>query len=132
MKKAFTTIATLTLSLIIIFGVNELLFAQNDSLLASSNNNAVDSSAQREILSLLIELRSIDIDDGLFQSNVFRSLKDFGVVLESQPVGRNNPFAPIGIDDPLPESDEDEELSADAEDLENLDLGLDELDDLDI
>jgi len=130
MKKFITTIITLSLVAVVGFGVNELIFAQagptNEGLLVSSNTRTSGTaSAEREILSLLLELRSLNLNSDLFQSNVFRSFKDFGVVLQPQPVGRSNPFAPIGVD-----ADD----FSDSEDLTDLDdlSGLDGLDDFEL
>lgn len=51
----------------------------------------------REVLSLLTELRAINLDDSLFRRSDFMSLQDFGVEISPDPVGRRNPFAPIGV-----------------------------------
>lgn len=88
--------------LVVGFGVNKLIFAQNgpnnQGLLVSSNRTSTTASAEREILSLVLELKSLNLSSDLFNSSVFRSFKDFGVVIEPQPVGRSNPFAPIGVE----------------------------------
>ncbi|PIQ68229.1 MAG: hypothetical protein COV91_05220 [Candidatus Taylorbacteria bacterium CG11_big_fil_rev_8_21_14_0_20_46_11] len=50
----------------------------------------------RDLLKTLARLKSTKIDTSIFSDPVFTSLKDFGVTISSQPVGRRNPFAPIG------------------------------------
>ncbi len=52
----------------------------------------------RNLLTILLELRSISLDEKFFSDPLFRSLRDFGVELAPQPVGRPNPFAPLGRD----------------------------------
>jgi len=51
-----------------------------------------------ELITMLIELRSIELDNSLFSRESFKSLKDFSIEISPQPVGRNNPFSPIGSD----------------------------------
>jgi len=53
---------------------------------------------EKNLVALLLDLQSIDLDDALFQSQVFRGLIDFGQELAPHPIGRPNPFAPIGVD----------------------------------
>lgn len=54
------------------------------------------SGPDQELIALLLELRGISLDGVLFEDPVFRSLEDFGKELVSEPVGRINPFAPLG------------------------------------
>jgi len=51
---------------------------------------------EREMIEELLKLNSIRLDDSLFEADTFRSLTDFSQEIEAQPVGRENPFAPIG------------------------------------
>jgi len=102
-KFRITHLFLLFLALFVVgFGVHSFLFAQADpgSLVSlNESNGAVDNSTEREILSLLLELKSITLDTGVFESKAFNALKDFGVTLEPEPVRRVNPFAPIGVDE---------------------------------
>ncbi len=50
-----------------------------------------------DLISLLLELKSIKLDTSILQNPVFLTLQDFSVELASEPVGRLNPFAPIGV-----------------------------------
>lgn len=49
----------------------------------------------QKIFSLLDELNSVKLDVGFFEGKFFRSLIDFSVELVPEPVGRENPFAPL-------------------------------------
>ena len=52
--------------------------------------------AGRDLLVALAKLKSTALDTSIFDDPVFMSLKDFGVEIASQPVGRRNPFAEFG------------------------------------
>lgn len=71
----------------------------DSSLLTSQNNtnNVVD----RELLTSLLELRSLTLDEAVFSREDFRNLKDISIDIAPQPIGRNNPFSPLGSDTPF-------------------------------
>jgi hypothetical protein len=50
------------------------------------------------VLKLLNRMSKIKLDDTIFFSQMFSSLKDTTVTLVPQSIGRNNPFAPLGSD----------------------------------
>ena len=54
------------------------------------------TSADQEFIALLFELRGITLDNAVFGDPVFKSLSDFSLELVPEPVGRDNPFAPLG------------------------------------
>jgi hypothetical protein len=91
------------LIIVIIVGVAFVLYTyffkgDSSSTLLSPERigEAQESAVERELLSLLIELRSVQLSGEIFEDPAFQSLNDFGQVLEPQPIGRRNPFAPIG------------------------------------
>lgn len=49
---------------------------------------------------LLSSVRSITIDTSIFENPAFKALRDHSVMLGTDSVGRDNPFAPIGTDAP--------------------------------
>lgn len=49
-----------------------------------------------DVLALSQSLDTIQFDTSLFSSAAYRSLLNFSPTLVSQPVGRANPFAPLG------------------------------------
>lgn len=51
-----------------------------------------------ETLKLLLELKTLVLDEDIFADKVFKNLEDFSIDLPVQPVGRNNPFALVGTD----------------------------------
>lgn len=56
----------------------------------------VASPVSQELLVTLSNLRTIKLDETVFEDPVFMSLSDFGVTIPPEPVGRRNPFAPVG------------------------------------
>jgi hypothetical protein len=64
---------------------------------ATMNQNA--QNASRDFLALLLNIRSIKLDDSLFTSAAFNALTDLSrpITPDTDP-GRDNPFAPIGSD----------------------------------
>ncbi len=56
----------------------------------------VTGEAGREFVTQLLAIQSINFNLNFFNDPVFRNLQDFSQVIEKQPIGRPNPFAPIG------------------------------------
>ncbi len=69
--------------------------SDNAQLVSVKKDGAI-SEVGKETLETLLKLRSLSLDGSLFKDEVFKNLTDFSLELESQPIGRNNPFAPIG------------------------------------
>jgi len=64
-----------------------------------SNNQAKRQfAAGKEILTLLVDLSSIQLNSDIFEDESFKSLNDFSLPIDLEPKGRVNPFAPIGVD----------------------------------
>ena len=63
----------------------------------TSQQISLSQQIEQELLAELLQLREIQLDDSLFRSQTFQSLKDFSRPIVAQPVGRENPFAPIGF-----------------------------------
>lgn len=73
------------------------------SSLESDGGNALAGSATavnggREFARILVNLEGLRLNDDIFSDPLFRSLIDFSVDLEPQEKGRDNPFAPLGVD----------------------------------
>ena len=69
---------------------------RGDSALTSTDASALDGVLGRELLMTLATLKSTALDAAIFDDTVFQSLRDAGVEIAPQPVGRRNPFAPFG------------------------------------
>jgi len=64
--------------------------------LTTENIDPTSSAVEQELIGLLLQLRSIELDVSFFSDTRFRSLEDFGQDVVNEPVGRTNPFAPLG------------------------------------
>jgi hypothetical protein len=69
-----------------------------DSLLTSEtiDGGNANSVAERELLNTLLELKAIRLDGQIFIDPAFSTLRDFTTDIVSEPIGRRNPFAPLG------------------------------------
>lgn len=54
------------------------------------------AAADREFLLLLQQLEGIKLDASILNDPAFRTLQNFRIEPSPQPVGRTNPFAPVG------------------------------------
>ncbi len=93
----------ITLVLVIIVGFIVFVYFKNSSKDNSgasivAEQRVTEFAGAREILSLLNRMSGVKLDNSIFSDNSFKSLRDTTVVLVAQPVGRNNPFAPLGTD----------------------------------
>lgn len=53
-------------------------------------------SAEKEVVDTLLALRAVTLSGTIFSDSAFQTLKDFGVQIVPEKVGRPNPFAPRG------------------------------------
>lgn len=76
----------------------QMFIANDDPLLVSSNTTATSQAARdaQQFLVRLQQLNAIEFDRSVFEDVRFRSLVDLRQVVLDEPVGRTNPFAPIG------------------------------------
>src|SRR3989338_7966247 len=67
-----------------------------DGLVSELSVSPSDLSVGRDLLVMLIELRSLSLDSAFFTNSAFTNLEDFTVPIEAQPLGkslgRHNPF----------------------------------------
>lgn len=69
------------------------------SLQTSGTPESIEAQeAATRVLVLLNQISSLRINDSIFQSAVYKSLVDYTITVPEQPVGRENPFAPISGD----------------------------------
>lgn len=77
-------------------GVLYYFYSSNDSGALLTSSEQEEGPVSQEILATLNNLRTIELDDSIFQDPLFLSLSDFGVTIPPVPAGRRNPFAPVG------------------------------------
>lgn len=80
------------------FFVYQQFFAGNAGTpLLLSEDASGGTAAGESLIQLLDEVKQIQFDTEFLQSSVFTSLVDFTESIRPEPVGRTNPFDPIGI-----------------------------------
>lgn len=57
-------------------------------------------NSDQEIIGTLLALRAVTLSGTIFSEPGFASLQDFGTAIVSEPIGRQNPFAPLGAQQP--------------------------------
>lgn len=69
-------------------------------LVSELSESPADAIVGRELLTMLLTLRSIKLDSAFFQNPVFGSLQDWSRPIDPQPLGRSlgrsNPFGDFG------------------------------------
>lgn len=94
-KSLFIPILVILLAILIVGYVYFSRGRDNDSLLQTRVKTA-DEVIGKDLLLSLLKLKTLKLDDSLFRDPVFLSLQDWTIELVPQPVGRNNPFLPLG------------------------------------
>lgn len=90
--------AALTVLAVTLFIAGFFFYYLGDTSTSPAGVNEVDDTGinatlGKELLSALARLRATSFDMSIFTDPVFTGLKDFGVEIAPQPVGRRNPFA---------------------------------------
>lgn len=99
--KKYKTILLIIAIVIIAFIAYGFLFGgeKDDSLLVSDSvfesSDSTGAIVESDLLTLLLDIRSIKLDESVFSNEAFKSLEDFGQDIVPEPVGRENPFAPV-------------------------------------
>jgi hypothetical protein len=65
------------------------------SALLTTETATVDGSASQGLVGTLLALRAVTLSGTIFSEPAFVSLQDFGTTIVPEPVGRDNPFAPV-------------------------------------
>jgi len=67
----------------------------NGSALITTQTDPRVVAANQEFISLFSKLRRIDLDTSIFDDEYYNGLIDFSRPISVEPVGRDNPFAPV-------------------------------------
>ena len=78
--------------IILLYVVYSVYFTNKDSPTLTLESGAANIAAGTELVTLLLSLQSITLDNKLFGSPEFRSLIDLGKTISPEPIGRANPF----------------------------------------
>jgi len=86
---------------IVAFVLYSMFFKPSDNQGLVVANQAVATSnfaAGKDVVTLLVDLKSIQLSGEFFARPAFQSLQDFSLPVPQEPKGRTNPFAPVGTD----------------------------------
>ncbi|MEK7579417.1 MAG: hypothetical protein AAB460_02730 [Patescibacteria group bacterium] len=88
----------IVLVILILLFVAYKFFVQKDEApaLSTETSENLPAEAGGDLLSLLLELRSLTLGGKVLSDPAFATLEDFTVSIPPEPIGRRNPFAPIG------------------------------------
>jgi len=92
LKKILIAVVVLA----IIFAAYRIFFVSEPEAPLSSETVSGLPVEDGDLLSLLLQLKSLKLSDELLADPTFVTLQDFTVELAPEPVGRRNPFAAIG------------------------------------
>ena len=70
----------------------------NSTTVPSSNSSIPDNDLANSFVDQLLTIKNINLKIAFFNDPVFVALKDNHIDIQSQPISRPNPFAPIGKD----------------------------------
>lgn len=72
--------------------------SSSTDILTTETLGGENNPAGQELVETLLALRTVTLEGTIFSNPLFRGLKDFSISIMPEPVGRPNPFAPLGID----------------------------------
>jgi hypothetical protein len=96
MLAKYQNVIIIVVVLAIAFGVYSYFFVGKEEAVLTSENTGAAAPADQDLIALLLDLKSISLDEQIFSDPAFQSLSDFSQDLVAEPVGRDNPFAPLG------------------------------------
>lgn len=106
-----TKIISVVILVLVLGGAGFLYYSQSSNILSAgsvlSGTNSLNSPtstppgpARDQTLQRLNRLEDIDINTEFLSAQTFTSLENFGISIQSQPVGRDNPFIPSEVQIP--------------------------------
>ncbi|MBV9349871.1 MAG: hypothetical protein JO026_03900 [Patescibacteria group bacterium] len=95
MKRGTLIVIIIVLLAIGFFSYSHFFGGSSEPLLATESGNG-NPAVDQDLINLLLTLKNIRLDNSLFADPAYQSLQDFGKDLVPEPVGRPNPFAPLG------------------------------------
>lgn len=90
-------LAGIVIGAIVLVGAYFAFFSGSGSstLLSSNSGSSETSKISQELLVTIGDLKAINLDTKIFSDPAYQSLVDFHVDIPLQPIGRDNPFAPL-------------------------------------
>ncbi len=95
MLGKYQNIILIVVVLIIAFAIYSYFFTGKEEAPLMTEEVVSQSPEDQDLISLLLELKGITLDESIFSDATFDSLQDFSQELVAEPTGRPNPFAPL-------------------------------------
>ncbi len=70
--------------------------SSSDTAVLTSETSAVAPAGAQDLVDSLLALRAVTLDGTIFGNTAFQVLRDLTTPITAEPVGRANPFAPLG------------------------------------
>ena len=71
------------------------LFTPEETPESLITTEGAESGIDRSVIDTLLTLRAVSLSGTIFAEPAFTTLRDFGTQIIPEPVGRQNPFAPL-------------------------------------
>jgi hypothetical protein len=84
----------LAIVLVFVVGIGYYTLSSEDSSAPLTSSDQAPTESSQELLTVLANLETLQLNEEVFSDQVFLSLSDFGVTIAPEPVGRRNPFLP--------------------------------------
>jgi hypothetical protein len=88
--------------IIVGFFTVQYFLGSTDEAPLTQDDRVQDVEGGREIIVLLNRLNQVTLNSSIFNNKVFLGLVNFEKPIPDQPIGRPNPFAPVGNDALIP------------------------------
>lgn len=87
----------LILAGIVLAGITWSSFMRDDSApLLQTQDLTEATNVDGDVVGVLLQLRAVSLSGTIFTDPAFQALQDFSSEIIPEPVGRTNPFAPLG------------------------------------
>lgn len=81
-------------------GIAWYVLSGSQSSVAAPPATVDTTAADQDVIATLLSLRATRLDNQIFSDPSFLTLSDFSTTIVPEPVGREYPFAPLGVDRP--------------------------------
>lgn len=95
-KENQTAILVVVILIVAFFAYTYFFTGKEEGAILQTEEVSIAAPADQDLISLLLQLKAITLSDAIFSDPEFKSLHDFSQELVDEPIGRINPFAPLG------------------------------------
>ncbi|MCD5384661.1 MAG: hypothetical protein LRZ97_01970 [Candidatus Pacebacteria bacterium] len=84
--------AVILISILIFYGLSSKPPSAQHT---TSTPSQTENTGEREMLEMLADMKTIRLDGRIFESSTYMNLQDFSREIVPEPIGRQDPFAPL-------------------------------------